>query len=47
MSAEVKKIILISVVVLVVFGIILAVFLTPRNRKYDEAEVRAAAIELI
>ena len=47
MGANTKKIIIITVSVLVVFGIILAICLTPRNRKYDEAEVRAAAIELI
>lgn len=47
MSASTKKIILIAVSVLVVFGIILAIYLAPRDRKYDEAEVRAAATALI
>ena len=47
MSAEIKKIIIITVSIIVVFGILLAIFLVPRNRKYDEAEVKAAAIELI
>ena len=47
MSAEVKKIILITVAVIVVLGIVLTICLTPRNRKYDEAEVRAAATALI
>ena len=47
MSAEVKKIILITVAVIVVFVIVLTICLTPRNRKYDEVEVKAAAIELI
>ena len=47
MSANTKKIILIVVSVIIVFGIILAIYLAPRDRKYDEAEVRAAATELI
>ena len=47
MSASIKKIILIAVAVLVVFSIIIAICLAPRDRKYDEAEVRAAATALI
>ena len=47
MSANTKKIIIITVSVLVVFGIILAIYLIPRNREYDEAEVKAAATALI
>ena len=43
MSANTKKIIIITVSVLVVFGIILAIYLIPRDREYDEAEVKAAA----
>ena len=47
MSANTKKIIIITVSVLVVFGIILAIYLIPRDREYDEAEVKAAATALI
>lgn len=47
MNISVKKIVLIAVSVLIVIGIVLAVCLAPRNRKYDEAEVKAAATALI